>query len=196
MSLSYMEMQSSWMPIQMAEGICATGGLGLGYYPLRVIAKEEVEKLWIFEKNADVIKAFEERFSHRDGFDKCEFVHGPAREHFQGYEIDHCFMDIYHSLLSDEMISDTKLFLDRNEIGFYHFWTMEKMALDAVHHDLMTYSDMPMTMRLLLNLWTEAEINEDGTMMSDLYEIGAETDYCRRAIKVLSNGGQDWTSIW
>ena len=195
MSLSHMEMQSSWLPILEADGVCATAGLGLGYYALRVIAKEEVEKLWIFERNEDVVQAFEDRFTDREGYDKCEFIVGSAREHFQGYDVDHCFMDIYHTMMPDELIDDTRLFLSKNNIGVYHPWCLERIVLDAVNQGVMSANFIPWNMRSLFRMWTETEIDEDGTTMDQMYEYGAEPDYCENVITALADGGQDWAEI-
>ena len=198
MSLSFMEMQSSWMPIVEAEGYCATAGLGLGYYPLRIIEKEEVEKLWIFERNEDVVQAFEDRFCDREGYEKCEFVIGNAREHFQGYDIDHAFVDIYHTLLPDELVSDTTLFLDTNNIANYHPWGIEKIVIDAVNLGVMSAQQIPWTMRSLYRMWMSTPVSDDeddDTTMDQLYDIGAEPDYCENALTALYEGGQEWAEL-
>ena len=131
MSLSPMEAQSHFLPILFAEGEVGVGGLGLGYYTLRVMAKGEVDRVTVFEQDPKVIEYFKTRFGSREGFSKVRFVEGDARETMKGYDFSFVFMDIYPTLCGDDMVEDIALFNGANDIDIYHPWGREKILLEA-----------------------------------------------------------------
>jgi hypothetical protein len=125
MSLTYMEVESLYLPILLAQGEVGTAGLGLGYFPLRVAAKSEVEQVDVYEKNPHVIKFFIEMFRHRKGFEKINIIHGDVRELCVGKYYDFFFADMYPEMLDTDATDDLKLLTRNNEIEEYHFWTQE-----------------------------------------------------------------------
>jgi hypothetical protein len=131
MSLTYMEVQSHYMAIQMAEGSCATAGLGMGYVPLRWAENSMIDSIDVYECEERVITYFNDRFSKREGFDKINIIHGDARKLLKDKSYDYVYMDIYADLLDDAVPSDFSLFCDNNDIISYHFWGEEKVLLSA-----------------------------------------------------------------
>lgn len=127
MSLTPMEVQSSYLAIHRAEGLVGTAGLGLGYYALRAAAKESVEEVIVFEENKDTIKYFKYRFKDRPYFKKVKIVEGDARQTCKGYSFDFFFADIYKTLLPDQCLEDIKLFCDQNDMYCYQFWGEERI---------------------------------------------------------------------
>ena len=134
MSLSFMEVQSHFLPINLAYGYVATGGLGLGYFTLSIAASGTVDKVDVYENNKDVIEYFVDRFKDREGFEKINIIEGDARKKMKGKEYDFVFMDIYETLLPDDVIKDTRLFKKNNNIESYHFWGQEKVILAAKNY--------------------------------------------------------------
>lgn len=130
MSLTKMELQSMAVPIFLAEGVVATAGLGMGYFPLRVAEKPEVERVYVFENNPHVIKFFRSQFRSRTGFDKITIVQGDVYKNFIQKAVDFCFMDIYQTMLPDEVITDADYFINRNNISQYHYWGQERSLLE------------------------------------------------------------------
>ncbi len=68
MTLTPVDLDTSDEAIEAAHGKVVTFGLGLGYYTYMCSEKEEVDKIVVVEKSADVIKLFREhilpQFSH------------------------------------------------------------------------------------------------------------------------------------
>ena len=62
MSLTPMEIQSQWIAINTAKGKVGIGGLGMGYALLRIMEKEEVTSVDVWEINPHVIKFFKSNF--------------------------------------------------------------------------------------------------------------------------------------
>ena len=62
MSLTPMEIESHFMPISLATGHVGVGGLGLGYYTQRILQKEAVESVTVYELDQNVIDFYYENF--------------------------------------------------------------------------------------------------------------------------------------
>lgn len=129
MSLTWMEVQSNFCPIHLSAGIVGTAGLGMGYYALRAAGLDEVERVDAYEIDPRVINYFKERFKNRPEFKKIHLIEGDARELIKDKEYDFLYVDIYPTLLGDEVLDDVKWFSDRNHIDVYHFWGIEKILL-------------------------------------------------------------------
>ena len=133
MSITWMEVQSHWLPIQRAKGRVLVGGLGMGYAALRFAAKASVDKVVVYETDARVIAFFEETKGHREEFKKIELIEADVRA-AKG-EYDFAYIDIYATLLPDELLEDAKtMFLPATGCTAkdYHFWGQE-LALLSVH---------------------------------------------------------------
>ena len=140
MSITPMEVQSMILPIQFAAGKVGTGGLGMGYFALKCAENDDVEEIRVWETNPDIIKFFNDSFSHREGFHKIEVIHGDARE-IKNQQFDFFFMDIYRTQLSDKTLEDYYSFFQRNgnDAETYHFWYQEWPLLQALFDDLDPY---------------------------------------------------------
>jgi len=121
MSLTPMEIQSHYVPIKQAIGNISVGGLGMGYFLLKVMKKNNVKSIDVYELEESVVNFFIENFKHRKGFNKVNFIIGDIRETMKNKIYDFVYMDIYAEMLSDLVISDKKLFLKNNKISNYHF---------------------------------------------------------------------------
>ena len=70
MTLTPVDMDTSWEAIEAAHGRVITFGLGLGYYAFHASEKEEVREVVVVEKSADVIRLFREvllpHFPHKE----------------------------------------------------------------------------------------------------------------------------------
>jgi hypothetical protein len=171
MSLSFMEVQSQFLSIQFARGKVVTAGLGLGHFVLRCMQKDEVTHIEVFEVSPVVISLFCETFKGRPGFDKVSFVQGDARETFIGRRVDFAYVDIYQTLLPDDVISDIEIFNQRNEVGFYHFWGRERWILDGVNRGVLSMSDVDSETCRYFGKWLSTPMSDGGdTKMSDLYQ--------------------------
>ncbi len=134
MSLTWMEIQSAYMPIELAQGTVLTAGLGLGYYPLRAAADEDVDKVVVYEIEPRIIQFFSETFGGRPEFQKIEIRQGNVRTDLSPEEqFDVIFMDVYRTLLPDEVIADIKRFRRNVDDPMdYRFWGLEAVLLDAI----------------------------------------------------------------
>jgi len=123
MSLTPMEVQSAAVAIERGKQHkrVAVGGLGMGYVPLR-LAEAGVE-VDVYERDMNVIKLF--RVIHRDRLSNINFIVGDVRETLQGQSYDYVFMDIYETLLPNEIRDDIELFMGGNDIKEYRYWGQE-----------------------------------------------------------------------
>jgi hypothetical protein len=169
MSLTPMEIQSAWVPIQDAYGRVATGGLGLGYITLKWMEDDKVDHIDVYEMNEEVVRHFVERFSDREGFDKVNFIMGDMRENMDDKTYDYVWVDIYATMLPDEVISDAELFMSNNDIDNYRFWGEERVVLD---YKIMECSGEKLwnedSENELFKRWMDAT-TEDGTPLVDLW---------------------------
>lgn len=199
MSLSFMEIQSQYLPIMLATGHVGTCGLGLGYYTLRVAEKPNVDKVTVFEREQRVIDFFRECFSDRPGFDKIEFVHGDARKTCREYNFDFLYVDIYRTMLPDEVISDIRLFNRANNIAEdereetdlldgYHFWCQEKVILEGVLSEMIDKHDVPWLTMEYFRKWKDTPLGEDidgieDMTMGNLYDGIPDEDYVKEVLE-------------
>lgn len=129
MSLTPMEVESHFMPIQLAKGHVGVGGLGLGYYTQRILEKEEVESVTVFELDQNVIDFYRENFGEHEKLTiKKQDVRSLKDEHF-----DFFYNDIYPTQMDDRAIEDMARLTQNNTFGHYHFWTFEEFFLEMMH---------------------------------------------------------------
>lgn len=187
MSLTYMELQSAYLPIQRAGGNVAVLGLGLGYFTLKVMELVNVDTVHVFEQDARIMEFFQQKFSHRDGFEKCVFHLGDARETFRGFNnIGYCWSDIYPTLTSDKMLTDMSYFKDQNSIECYDFWSQELILVSALVAGMKPY--VHPDEKLFIKTWmeTENEYNGQRYSPSGMYEgIEDDTEYLKHALKIM-----------
>lgn len=189
MSITYMEVQSLYVPLAVAEGSVATAGLGLGYFPLRAAAKSSVESIDVYEIDSRVIDFFVETFSGRPGFEKLNFIAGDVRELLVDKEYDYVFMDPYQTLLPDKVIEDTRWFLEKNWIGEYRFWGEEIVLLDALFEGG-PYVDLTPLERRFFNVWRQTPFWQDPLesgkeRLADFYRPLTQYDFRSEVLEAL-----------
>lgn len=192
MSLTNMEIQSMFVPLCMAHGVVGTAGLGLGYYALRAASMDRVDRVEVFEMNPGVIQYFADVFGDRKEMRKIEVFEGDAREGLLNRPYDLVFMDIYQTLLGDEVVEDARVFGRRSQAEEYRFWGQEKVLLDAlVERD---------RNRPRPNMWESAFFQAwEGTKepldprnprgekyrLADLYEPGTDREFRTKVFEAL-----------
>jgi hypothetical protein len=134
MSLTPMEAQSMAVPLHRAQyhDTVAIGGLGLGYFPLRLAQFVEegsalVEKIDVYEQNEDCIELFHKLHGDKSAIKHINFIPGDIRENLAGKVYDFAFIDIYEGAGEEEMADDIEGFLGANTIGEYRYWGQELM---------------------------------------------------------------------
>lgn len=190
MSLTPMEIQSAALAIFRAKGVVATGGLGLGYFALRVAAKPEVTKVIVFESEPLLIEWFKRMFKARPELAKIEFVEGDVRKLFKGYTVNFAFMDVYDDMLPEAIIKDARLFRRKNKIGRYHFWGYEKIVLELLANKMFKYGGLLIggDLNSYFKHWMTTPYGEAGSgMLSDYGRIELPIKFLRRARSILAD---------
>ena len=157
MSLSFSEIQSHYLAIKNAKGIVGTGGLGLGYFTLRVASKDDVERVDVYEINPKVIQFFKDSFSRRKCFKKINFIEGDVREKIGEQYYNFFFMDIYPVMeLDQQLIDDIHLSYKYDTITNYHFWGQERVLLAACNLGYMDIYDLTSQERQYFSYWFDS----------------------------------------
>jgi len=165
MSLTPMEVQSAALAVLLAHGNVVVGGLGLGYYALRAAAKCDVKKVTVYEINPILIAWFKKAFARRKELAKIEIIEGDLRKVCQGVEADLAFVDIYPTLLGDEVITDSRLLRRKNQFKQYIYWGWERAWLDALRHKLIKNTlCMPSYLLEFLKMWHTTELQANHTL--------------------------------
>jgi hypothetical protein len=128
MSITPMEIESHYMPIKFAKGSVGVGGLGLGYYVQRILDKEEVTDIVVYETNQDVIDFYIDNFGSHE---KLRFIKQDVRE-MKNQTFDFFYCDIYAQQLDLDAVKDMALLTGNNNISHYHFWTIEGVLLEML----------------------------------------------------------------
>jgi len=174
MSLTPMEIQSHYLPIERARGKIAVGGLGMGYYLLRVMEKDLVGGIDVYELEQKAVDFFTENFHDRKGFDKITFIVGDIRKKMKKKQYNFAYIDVYPDILPEEVISDKELLTKNNQIYEYHFWCQEKMLKHAYEQGLLSMTDFSNDLKQLFLFWAE----HDGARLRDR-DIGMDfTERC------------------
>jgi hypothetical protein len=132
MSLTPMEVQSSYMPIRLASGRVGTAGLGLGYFVQRVLTKPEVEQVVVYELKTEVLDFYTQTFGQHP---KLELRHANARL-IEREQFDFFYADIYRQLLTPQAIADMATLCSVNQIERYHWWSIEQTVFEVLHAGL------------------------------------------------------------
>ena len=177
MSLTPMEVESHYIPIQLANGRVGVGGLGAGYYVQRILDKDEVDEVVVYEIDQAVIDFYLQQFGeHKKLTIKKENVLEIKNESFHFF-----YMDIYLYGMSEEAVVHMQLLNTDNNIDVYHFWTQE-----AVYAELMlseNHDDIPLQWRKRYNPFALALLNEKADCIAldhtgdDWYELLEEYNF-------------------
>lgn len=157
MSLTPMEIQSHYLPIQNAKGNIAIGGLGMGYCLLRVMEKDVVKSIDVYEIEKRAVDFFIKNFHKRKGFDKITFIIGDARKEMKDKKYEFVYMDIYPAILPNDVILDKKLFLKNNAIKEYHFWCQEKVFKAGYEAGDVGLLELPSEVLHLFKMWSQTD---------------------------------------
>lgn len=128
MSITPNEINTMKEPIEKANGVVITYGLGLGYFPYMVSNKDNVKKVIIVEKNKDIIKLFINNilpyFKHKE---KIEIVNEDAfifaSEKIKNYNCDFVFADLWHDVSDGlNMYLKLKKYETNKPSAIYMYW--------------------------------------------------------------------------
>lgn len=153
MSLTWMEVQSLYVPIRRAKGRVGVVGLGLGYSTLAMMEKEDVDEVIVFEIDPRVVWFFQIHFKHRKGYEKLRIITGDALLHCRGFEFDFFFCDRYATICSDEMFEDVEHFRSKNTIHVYHPWCLELCYFTAMTGGYIGVDEVPIDILELFTFW-------------------------------------------
>lgn len=140
MSYAPAEIQSQWVPLQMAKGQVAVGGLGMGYYALAAASRPEVTKVYVFEKDHRVVAMFDALYANpgplRSACEKIRIVLGDVRKELPKYKPDGglpwdlVYMDPYLSQCCKEAAKDVIDFWASGLVDTkaYRFWGQEAVT--------------------------------------------------------------------
>jgi hypothetical protein len=186
MSLTFMEVQSAALAIQKSCGDVVTGGLGLGYYVARAAAQDEVDTVTVYEINRDVVSLFMRRFKDRSWYKKVIIVCDDIRKKIERDEVPHAdffFMDIYQTMLPDEVIDDARSVFKRGivEPNCYHFWGQECPILDAMVENEPV--DVEFLERAYFKYWMETD--EDDIVLHNLYDPHTDFEFRDKILVML-----------
>lgn len=124
MSLTPMEVASHYVPIQKAHGHVGVGGIGMGYFLLKIMNKPEVLKIDAFEIDKRIITYFKTMYKDRPGFEKIRFIHGDLYDNLADKYYDFFYNDIYPTLGSSEAQDEITLVYPEHAKE-YHYWGLE-----------------------------------------------------------------------
>jgi hypothetical protein len=175
MSLSRHEIIGHLLPISLAIRNIAIAGLGLGYFVLRVMGKNDVESLDVYEIDSDVIDFFKLTFSNRDGFDKVNFIEGDVYETFKDKNYDFVYSDIYLNKYSDEIIFGAEFFSKKSLKNIY-IWTQDEILFNACSR----YKLIPK------NSLNDKEKQIFNTGLISCMYADPSKDYCERFLKAIN----------
>lgn len=177
MSLTPMEIQSQYIPIQISEGNVGIAGLGMGYSLLRIMEKGEVTNITVFEKDQRVLDFFKTNFNKREGYQKVKFICDDVRS-MKNRSFDFFYNDIYKSILEDRSFTDMSLLTKNNNINNYWFWGEEKIYKVAYEMRLVSERLIPDYVLDQILLWLETE-------KSKLRDNFIDIKFVKRAIETL-----------
>lgn len=139
MSLTPMEIESHFLPIQKAEGNVGVAGLGFGYYVQEILQKDEVDSIDVYEINQDVIDMYIANFGEHE---KLNIIKGDALK-MKHKEYDFFYADIYPEQMDITAIEHRSILMYHNNIDEYFFWTQEAMVYSLLlgNRDVSALSD-------------------------------------------------------
>ena len=181
MSLSPMEVQSSFFAWWGAAGLVGMGGLGTGYTSLKAAANPNVERVTVFERDERAIDLFKHLHGKRPELEKIRFEVGDMRETLDGYYFDSFFNDVYQSMLPDEVITDIPLIMDRNDIQYYRFWGQELVQLIGLNEQILDgVGCISMVDLDYLRHWRSTD-------ESNMYGPHIDLDYVEQCLRVMAD---------
>lgn len=129
MSLTPLEIESHYMPIELAEGRVGVAGLGLGYFVQNVLEKETVDEVIVYELNQNVIDIYLDNFGEHE---KLTIVNKDVFK-VKGEHFDFFYNDIYQMCMTEKAFEDVAIICKNNDVDIYHWWAMEGFIQSAIH---------------------------------------------------------------
>ena len=132
MGINPTEVQSHALPIKLAKGKVVVAGLGMGYYLQRIIEKEDVESIIVYEIDKNVIDVYNALFEPNA---KVQIINQDIRS-VTGIKCDFMYVDIYTRIaMVKEVTNDFLDLRSKNTIGRYFAWSQESMYLSLINTD-------------------------------------------------------------
>jgi len=177
MSITPMELQAQHLPIQFAQGIVGTAGLGLGHFTLRTAAMPHVEEVHVFERDQRVVDCFLAVHGNREGVEeKVRFHMGDACEELLKTDVplDTLYVDIYSTLCCDQAVEDIRRLIEVVEDpSDYTWWGAELVMLNCMVHGLIDFLN-PSVARYL-RMWMASDLGK-------LRHKALDLEYCEAVI--------------
>lgn len=178
MSITRMEIQSMWAPIQKARGRVGTSGLGLGYFAVKAASKVNVSRVDVWEISPEVIELFDKVLVNLPADIRAKIhIHNEDAANIKGEAFDFFFADHYLEAGVTEMLEDVETITAANKIREYAFWTQERYLLELVLERRVKISTVDMTTRLLFDYWARSG-------MDRLHDEFSDIDYLESFLKV------------
>jgi hypothetical protein len=171
MSITPHEIETMDESISKANGIVAVFGLGLGYYPYMISLKEDVKKIYIIEKDKNVISLFKEhilpQFEYKD---KIEIINDDAfnfMKKMKSYSINYAFIDLWHNVDDGISLYIHSLHEELDNIT-YSYW-IEPSFIAYIRRNLLTLIDEQADNADSSNYINEE--NYDDHIINELYKV-------------------------
>lgn len=132
MRISPIEIESSYMFIQYANGKVGVVGLGLGYVVQELAKKVNVDEIIVYEKERDIIDLYYSNFEENE---KINIINKDAFES-EGDKFDYFYVDIYEYKLENRVVEDYKKFNEIHQIDEYLFWGIEHFLLSCRYEEI------------------------------------------------------------
>ena len=129
-SLSPMEVESQYMPIELAFGRVGVAGLGMGYYVDSIVDKDDVQEIIVYEPNKALIDLYYD-MKHSLINRKIKILNRDIK-YVHGEKFDFFFNNSYEEPYDYSAIEDLSHICSRNEVREYHWWTMEAFIQSAL----------------------------------------------------------------
>lgn len=180
MSLTPMEIETHYVPIQKAKGRVGVAGLGAGYFALRAAEKKEVSEVVVYEIDERVIEMFEALFGEQK---KIKIVKKNVFE-VENEKFDFFYNDIYLTMMDNEAFSHIHMITEQNDIKDYHFWTQEVYFHNLIEENYQV-GEFPYDMEAYLNFsYMFAE--------SDKYQYGRNFLYAEDIVGLMEEEEFYW----
>ncbi len=171
MSITPHEIETMEESIASAKGIVAVYGLGLGYYPYMISLKKDVEKIYIIEKDNNVISLFKEHILPQFEFkDKITIIHEDAfnfMKNMKQYGINYAFIDLWHNV--DDGISLYIHSLQEELPSITYSYWIEPSFIAYIRRNLLTLIDEQADNADASNYVNEE--NYDDHIINEIYKV-------------------------
>lgn len=157
MSITAMELESQMPHIAAATGHTVVMGLGMGVYLYNIIAKPEVERVTVIERDTAVLDIFFKVTNFHDwpGAEKVNIIQADALtwKPNKGDEVDFLYVDIWKNLADKAAEGDTKKIIANVKPAICGFWTQEFEFVHAMRERGIKVPDI--TFKNFQDYWAE-----------------------------------------